>query len=218
LFLQGRIAMTDSKITRRQIIKVTAAAGAIGAFGLPSAAFADEDNGGRRIRWDLLDLTPPDIRAGDIRAGGDDTASAEGGSTLTLTGSGTFRPGNSRQVTGGGLWSTTNTDLPGSGTYRVTELISWQLAPGTLVGSGLVDHIGTLADTRAGLAVLRIKYSDGLGGVLFLSCNLTGTPLSVDEGINASRGFVNFFDPQMPTFGKHSNRTLFHVLPEGGEG
>jgi hypothetical protein len=202
--------MTDSKITRRQIIRGAAAVGAIGAVGLPSAGFAAEETGGETIRWDMLDLTLP-----DIRAGGDDTASAEGESTLTLAGSGTFRPGSPRRVTGGGTWTTTNTDVPGSGTYRVTELISWRQAPGTLVGSGLVDHIGTLANTRAGLAVLRIKYSDGLDGVLFLSCNLTGTPASVDEGINASRGFVNFFDPQMPTFGKHSNRTLFHVLPEG---
>jgi hypothetical protein len=32
------------------------------------------------------------------------------------------------------------------------------------------------------------------------------------------RGFVNFFDPAMPGFGKHSNRTAFHALHEGGEG
>jgi hypothetical protein len=74
----------------------------------------------------------------------------------------------------------------------VTELVSWLLAPGTLVGSGLNDHIGPIADGRAGLAVLRVKYSDGLGGVLFVSCNLDGTPPSVNEGTNGSRGFVNF--------------------------
>lgn len=42
-------------------------------------------------------------------------------------------------------------------------------------------------------------------------------PAFVDEGINASREFVNFFDPAMPTVGKHSNRTLFHVLGESEE-
>ena len=207
--------MTDPKITRRQVIKGAAAVGALGALGVPSAAFADEgdgNQGGGRIRWDLIDLRLP-----DVRAGGDDTASAEGGSTLTLTGSGTFRPGHARQVTGGGGWNTTNPAVPGGGTYRVTELVSWVRAPGTLLGSGLVDHIGTLADTRAGLAVLRITYSDGLDGVLFLSCNLTGTPPSVDEGINGSRGFVNFLTPAEPTFTQHSNRTLFHVIPDGAE-
>jgi hypothetical protein len=204
--------MTNPKITRRQIIKGGAAVAAIGAWGLPSAAFADEGNGGegdRRIRWDLIDLTFP-----DIRAGGEDTASSEGETTLNLFGSGTFRPGHPRDVTGGGNWNTDNPVVRGSGTYRVTELIGWLRAPGTLAGTPLRDHIGRLVDTRAGLAVLRIRYSDGLVGVLFLSCNLNGTPPSVNEGINGSRGFVNFFEPAKPAFGNHSNRTLFHAIGE----
>lgn len=211
--------MTNPKITRRQIIKGAAAAGALGAVGLPSLAFADGgDEGGGRIRWDLIDVTAPSATTrGEVNAGGDDTASSEHEFSLTLTGSGTFRPGHSRQVTGGGTWSTTNPDVPGSGTYRVTELVSWLLAPGHL-GPVFNDHIGNLADTRAGLAVLRIKYSDGLDGILFVSCNLAGTPPSVDEGINGSRGFVNFFHPAMPGFGKHSNRTLFHALHKENEG
>jgi hypothetical protein len=206
--------MTSPKITRRQIIKGAAAVGALGAVGLPSVAFAEGgDQGGGRIRWDLIDLEFP-----DVFAGGDDTASAEDGSTLTLTGSGTFRPGHRSEVTGGGNWSTTNHDVPGSGTYRVTELVSWVRAPGTELGTPLVDHIGNKADGSPGLAVFRIKYSDGLDGTLVVSCNLNGTPPSVDEGINASRGFVNFFHPAMPGFGKHSNRTVFHLLHGGDEG
>jgi len=208
--------MAHPRITRRQIIKGAAAVGAIGALGLPSAAFADEggEGGEGRIRWDLVDVTPP-----NVSAGGDDTASAADKSTLTLTGSGTFRPGSPRDVTGGGMWTTTNTDFPGSGTYKVTELVSWRRAPGTLVGSAIMfDHIGSLADTRAGLAVLRIRYSDGLEGVIFVSCNLKGTPPSVYEGINGSRGFVDFFEPAPNAFGKHANRTLFHALHGGDEG
>jgi hypothetical protein len=203
------------RITRRQIIKGAAAVGAIGALGLPTAAFADEGNGeDRRIRWDLIDVTPP-----DVRAGGDDTASAVDGSMLTLTGSGTFRPRSPRAVTGGGMWTTTNTTFPGSGTYRVTELISWRRAPGTLVGTAITnDHIGSLEDTRAGLAALRVKYSDGLDGVLFVSCTLKGTPPSVYEGTNGSRDYVDFFKPAPNAFGPHANRTLFHAIGEGGEG
>lgn len=57
--------MTDSKITRRQIIKGAAAVGAFGALGLPSAAYADGGNGdteaGTRIRWD----TPSTARASE---------------------------------------------------------------------------------------------------------------------------------------------------------
>jgi hypothetical protein len=206
--------MTDPKITRRQIIRGAAAVGALGALGLPSVAFAEGgDERGGRIRWDLIDLEFP-----DVFAGGDDTASAEDESTLTLSGSGTFRPGHRSEVTGGGNWSTTNPDVSGSGTYRVTELVSWVRAPGTLLGTPLVDHIGNAADASPGLAVFRTKYSDGLDGTLVVSCNLKGTPSSVDEGINASRGFVNFFHPAMPGFGKHSNRTVFHLLDEGDEG
>jgi hypothetical protein len=207
--------MTDPKITRRQIIKGAAAVGAIGALGLPSAAFADGgnggDEGGRRIRWDLVNLPFP-----DVFAGGDDTASAEDGSTLTLTGSGTFRPGHPGQVTGGGIWHTTSSDVPGTGTYRVSDLVSWIRAPGSLPAV-LVDHIGNAADALPGLAVLRIRYSDGLVGALVVSCNLA-SPASVDEGINATRGFVNFFHPAEPAFGQHSNRTVFHVLRKGEEG
>jgi TAT (twin-arginine translocation) pathway signal sequence len=211
--------MTNPKITRRQIIKGAATAGALGAVGFPSVAFAEGDDGGERIRWDLLDITAPSPGVpGDINPGGDDTASSEGEFTLTLTGSGTFRAGHPRHVTGGGTWSSNNPTVGGSGTYRVTELVSWLLAPGTLAGRPFVDHIGNLADTRAGLAVLRIKYSDGLDGILFVSCNLFGTPASVDEGINGSRGFVNFFMPAPPSFGKHSNRTAFHALHEADEG
>jgi hypothetical protein len=207
--------MAHPKITRRQIIKSAAAVGAIGAFGVPSAAFADGgDEGAERIRWDLIDLEFP-----DVFAGGDDTASAEDGSKLTLTGSGTFRPGHPGQVTGGGTWHTTNSDQPNSGgTYRVTELVSWVRAPGTLLGTPLVDHIGDAADATPGLAVFRIKYSDGLDGTLVVSCNLKGSPMSVDEGINASRGFVNFWHPEDPGSGKHSNRTVFHFLDRGDEG
>jgi len=201
--------MTNPKITRRQIMKGAAAVGALGALGLPSGAFADAgnggDEGGTRIRWDLVNLAFP-----DVFPGGDDTASAEDESTLTMTGSGTFRPGHPGQVTGGGAWSTTNSDVPGSGTYRVTELVSWVRAPGS-IPPVLVDHIGNAADALPGLAVLRIRYSDGFVGALVVSCNLQSPP-SVDEGINATRGFVNFFHPAEPAFGQHSNRTIFHVL------
>jgi len=206
--------MAHPKITRREIIKSAAAVGALGAVGFPSAVFAD-GGGKRRIRWDLIDIVAPTPGTrGEIRAGGEDTASSAKDTKLNLFGSGTFRPGHPREVTGGGTWTSDNPVVGVSGTYRVTELISWVRAPGTLAGAPFNDHIGNLADTRAGLAVLRIKYSDGSDGVLVLSCNLNGTPQSVDEGINASKGFVNFFMPAEATFGNHSNRTAFHALGE----
>ncbi|HEV2033557.1 MAG TPA: twin-arginine translocation signal domain-containing protein [Candidatus Dormibacteraeota bacterium] len=213
--------MKDLRLSRREVLKGAGAVGVLGALGIPTTVFADSGDGGDdgdgRIRWDLISLVFPDINAGgsDIAAATADVHNPQtaytSGSTLTLTGSGTFRPGQSRQVTGGGTWTTNNPVAPGSGKYRVTELVSWIQAPGTLAGNKLlVDHIGNLADTRAGLAVLRIKYSDRLDGILFLSCNL-GSPASVVEGINASRGFVNFFAVK-------TGSTLFHVLGDGEEG
>jgi TAT (twin-arginine translocation) pathway signal sequence len=215
--------MKDLRLSRRQVLKGAGAVGVLGALGIPTTVFADSGDGGAagdgRIRWDLISLVFPDINAGgtDIASATTDythpvSAYTTPGSTLTLTGSGTFRPGQSGQVTGGGTWSTNNPAVPGGpGTYRVTELVSWIEAPGTLAGNPVLhDHIGNLVDTRAGLAVLRIKYSDRLDGILFLSCNLN-SPASVDEGINASRGFVNFYAPT-------KGSTLFHVLGHGEKG
>src|SRR2546428_14139656 len=99
--------MTNPKITRRQIIKGAATMGALGVSGIPSAAFADGDNGGDgRIRWDLVNLPFP-----DAFAGGADTASPEDGSTLTLTVRGTFRPWHGKYGIGGGTCAPRNLDV-----------------------------------------------------------------------------------------------------------
>ena len=71
------------------------------------------------------------------------------------------------------------------------------------------------ADARAGLAVLRIAYSDGDQGVLVVSCDQPGTPtnLPIFEGITVTKGFVDYWNrvapESVPPFG---NRTTFHVL------
>ncbi len=84
------------------------------------------------------------------------------------------------------------------------------MAPGT--PGALVDLIGDKADARAGLAVLRISYSDGSEGVLVVSCKLpVGTPDSVLEGITASKGFTDFWNRVAPVDGVNANRTVFHV-------
>jgi hypothetical protein len=65
------------------------------------------------------------------------------------------------------------------------------------------------------LAVLRIAYSEGSAGVLFISCNVggEGTPASVFEGITVSKDFVDYRNrhnprrkPHLdsyPTIGRH---------------
>jgi hypothetical protein len=167
------------------------------------------------IRWDIITFTsasPPTL--GDGFA----SALANDNSAITLTGSGTFvaptdGSGSSRAVTGGGTWETfSGAGSTGSGIYKVTGLVRWEEAPGSLAGgTGTVDTLGSLEDTHAGLAVLRIEYSDGESGVLAVSCTLPGSPAGIFEGITASKGFVDYWNRVAP-IGMDANRTLFHAL------
>jgi len=171
-------------------------------------AFAD----GSKMRWDIVgvDTTTTPFT---IVAGGTDKAAAVDGSTISVTGSGTFVVGESDEVTGGGTWTTVASDgttTTGSGTYQVTGLVRFDLAPGTFTSLPLLDGIGDAANARAGLAVLKIAYSDGARGVLVVSCHLGGTPNPVFEGITATKGFVDYLN-------KKSGATLFHVSPENEE-
>jgi hypothetical protein len=163
------------------------------------------------IRWDIVSI---DSATGILSAGGIASALAEDNSQITMTGSGTFvapagGEGTSRAVTGGGTWVTEGSIGSASGTYVVTGLVRWEEAPGTL--AGLTDTIGDLADARAGLAILRIAYSDGDRGILVVPCHLGGTPDTVFEGITASKGFVDFWNRVPPMPGVDANFTLFHV-------
>ena len=112
------------------------------------------------------------------------SALAADGSVITLTGSGTFHPGDSEEVTGGGSWTVST---GGSGTYNVTGLVRFDLAPGSVPG---------VPSIHAGLAFLRIAYSDGSRGILAVNCMLPGTPANVSEGITASKDFVDYFNLQ----------------------
>ncbi len=84
---------------------------------------------------------------------------------------------------------------------------------------------GTLADNRAGLAFLRVAYSDGSKGILVVSCDLPGNPPpgpagapdSLFEGITASKGFVDYWNRAAPVPRVDGNRTLFHVVAANKE-
>src|SRR5260370_7516515 len=52
---------------------------------------------------------------------------AADGSSITLTGTGTFAPNDPDEVTGGGTWAVST---GGGGTFQVTQLIRFYLAPG----------------------------------------------------------------------------------------
>ncbi len=132
------------------------------------AAEQEDDSRERRFSWNT---------AGAV-------AKAADGSTITLKGTGTFIVGDPDEVTGGGTWKLST---GGSGTFQVTSLIRFDLAPGS---------VPAFPDFRAGLAFLRISYSDRSRGILVASCNLgPGTPPSVFEGATASKGFSNYGCP-----------------------
>lgn len=199
--------MKDVRISRRQALKGAGAVGVLGALGIPLDVFADDNT----VRWDIISV---DFSTGTLSAGGMASARAAGNSKITLTGSGTFGSGEDDGVTGGGTWMTFSAAgaQTGGGTYAVTRLVGWEPAPGTPPLPH--DNIGNLADSRAGLVVLRIRYSDGTRGVLTVSCDLVGTPEGVFEGITVTKGFVDYWNREAPTPGINADRTNFHVMHE----
>jgi hypothetical protein len=186
--------------------------------GVGAVARASDDVS---VRWDLFKLEGLDTPVVTAVPGGTSIAAATfqpfqlagDNSTITLTGSGTFRLDGGRDVTGGGTWKTATATgtVTGMGTYKVTELVRFEFAPGTFTfaETGIVDGIGNEADARAGLAVMKVAYSDGTKGILTVTCAIVGTPLSVIEGATATKGFVDYYNTVIPdfTFGN----TLFHV-------
>ena len=166
------------------------------------------------VRWDIISL---DFTTFTVSAGGVASAIAQDGSHITLTGSGTFvapggGDGTSSATTGGGTWKTF---APGaitpsaSGTYSVTGLVRWDLAPGTFPANH--DAIDDVSEAHAGLAVLRIEFSDGSHGVLTVSCHFNGTSDAVFEGIRVTKGYVDYWNGTAPVGGVNANRTVFHV-------
>jgi len=190
-------------------------------------AYAGDDRDEVKFRWDILHLAS--FSPVTVGPGGSASALANDNSKITVTGTGKFEPGETEEVTGGGTWQTFSATgvLTGSGTYRVTSLVRFNLAPGFQT-SGLIDNIpganGDLSDNRAGLLIVNIAYSDGSKGVLAVSCHLNGgpdfvarpaAPASVFEGITASKGFVDYWFRVAPVAGVDGNRTLFHTIGEG---
>ena len=174
--------------------------------------------GNNHIRWDIpsVDFATTPLT---LSPGGHSSAIANDGTSITLTGSGTFRAnsGNSQNVTGGGTWETFAEDgvtMTGSGTYQVSRFVSFVLAPAPSPSIPFIDNICSDCVLHSGLAVLRIAYSDGSDGVLFVSCNVPGegTPGSVFEGIAVSKDFIDYWNRHNPVSGVDGNRTAIHIL------
>src|SRR5262245_14865454 len=146
--------------------------------------------GATHIRWDLISL-----QGNVLDAGGFDWAKAADGSQITLTGSGTWLsvPGRGapQAVTGGGTWEAldkTGASI-GSADYVFTGFVGFTEVPGRTPALGTDDKIGDPLDSRAGLLILQVLYSDGEEGVLTVSCSGgPPTPGTVFEGITTTKG------------------------------
>jgi hypothetical protein len=179
-------------------------------FALFAGAGGD-DHKGATYRWDIVKITS--FNPLTVFEGGFASALANDGSRITVTGNGTFDPREPDEVTGGGTWTTyapDGTTVTGNGTYRVQQLVRFDVAPGVMT-AGTVDNIpgakGDLTDNRAGLLFVRIAYSDGSKGVLVVSCQLDGSPAAIFEGITASKGYTDYWN-------RLSHITLFHILSQ----
>lgn len=169
-----------------------------------AGAKSDGDRTETKYRWDIIKVTS--FNPVTIFEGGFASALANDGSRITLTGHGTFDTQDPEEVTGGGTWTTYasgGTTVTGNGTYRVQQLVRFDLAPG-VANATTIDNIPgamkDLTDHRAGLLFVRIAYSDGSKGILVVSCRLPGgpdlvarpaAPASIFEGITASKGYVD---------------------------
>jgi hypothetical protein len=170
------------------------------------------------VRWDIVSVNF--VAPFTTSPGGIASATANNGSQITLTGSGTFvepggGDGTSSATTGGGTWKVFEsgaTTPSATGTYEVTGLVRWDPAPFPPGGPPpRTDLIDPTATRSTGLAVLRIAYSDGELGILVVSCTgVTALP-SMFEGITATKGFVDYKSPVAPVGGVDANRTVFHL-------
>jgi len=169
------------------------------------------------VRWDIISFPGTPFV---VAPGGMASATANDGSHITLTGSGTFVApsggnGTSNAVSGGGKWTTYSSKglVTGTGTYEVTGLVLWE--PSSLPPGGPPPSPTDLiepSDVRSsGLAVLRIAYSDGERGILVVSCESYLSPASAYEGIHTTKGLTDYNRPVAPLPGVNANRTLFHV-------
>jgi len=132
------------------------------------------------------------------------SATAADGLKIIVTGNGTFvapagSGGTSSAATGGGNWETRDASnvVTGSGTYEVTGLVRWERA---------LASNPNIPGSTAGLAVLRVEYSDGSAGTMTISCRISGAQPGRFEGVTASKGFVDFWNPTLP------GPNVFHVL------
>jgi hypothetical protein len=192
------------------VMTLAAALMLLTTFALAASSGKSHGHKAQHVRWDIISLVGGNF-PGPANPGGHASASAPDGDVITVTGSGTFvAPASgkgSRAARGRGTWTTS---MGGSGTYRVTGLVSWEFANFQATTPTLIDNIDHGRRSN-GTAVLRIAFSDGSKGVLTVGCHGPGAPPGIFEGIATTKGYKTYYTVQPPTAGVDANRTIFHV-------
>ena len=116
---------------------------------------------------------------GAVPAGSSDIAKAPDGSTVTLMGSGMLQAGPGGSASGGGTFSISNGG--GSGSWIVTGMLGF-----VSYGSGSAQ--GLPANFFGGAAKLRVHLSNGVDGVLTITCGLGSPPGGHMEGVTLVLG------------------------------
>jgi len=148
---------------------------------------------GHTYRYDLVQIVQNTVLAG----GSDQATDAASHDTVTLTGSGQFKPG-AGDATGGGTFVHRHAD--GSevahGVWLATGFVSWQNLGGSLVGTGLTNGIAHNGDETGGILTLTIRLLPAGGspvnGVLEVHCDLPGASPPPEEGVVLEVGPFNF--------------------------
>ena len=149
---------------------------------------------GHTYRYDLVQVVQNTVLAG----GSDQATDATTHDTVTLTGSGQFKPG-AGDATGGGTF--VHRHAGGSevahGVWVATGFVSWQNLGGSLAGTGLTNGIAHNGDETAGILTLNVRRTKSTGGspvdgVLEVHCDLPGASSPTEEGVVLKVGSFNF--------------------------
>ena len=194
--------MGEPQISRRRILGA-GAAGALGVLLAPQGVLAEAGVG--KLRWDLISVGAGVI----VPTGTDVSTDAATRDTVRVTGSGFAWPDEGKASGGGTL---VHRAADGSevfhGLYVVTGFKSFSNGGGSLVGTGLMDAIGRLAETTGGVLALNIRVAGTpVSGVLEIHCALPGGRPDM-EGI---RLVVAQFGLD---FKQTSGATLFHSVED----
>jgi hypothetical protein len=167
----------------------------------------------RLVRFDVARFVPAEKA---IAPGGLLRWNGPNGQTLWLTGTGQALVGTSR-ASGGGLWtwkSKTGT-VVARGTYRVTGLVGWHSAGGTLEAN-VTDTIANPADGRNGDLRLDASFTGtrSIKGIVKLASD-AALPLSgkVTPGVitlATPSGSIHFSETTRP-----AGQLIFHAIPLG---